>query len=87
MRITMQVEPGIAKALHAETAAGDAGIRELVRRAGGTLIPMHPGVSDPELQRFFVVEVPDPRVPELLDQLRQQPAVQAAYVKPPEALP
>ena len=88
MRITVQVEPGIAKALHAEAAAMEgAGLPALVRRFGGTLTPLHLGTDDAALQGFFFVDVPDPRTSELLEQLQQHPAVQAAYVKPPESLP
>jgi hypothetical protein len=88
MQITVQLKPSVAKALHAgrETAAS-AGISALVREAGGKLAPMHPGTDDKELQRFFIVEAPESRIPALLKQLQQHAAVQAAYQKPPEGLP
>jgi hypothetical protein len=61
---------------------------ELVSELGLRLRPTDPGTPDRELERFFIVEVPDETPFEsTLDQLRSCGEVQAAYVKPPEGPP
>ena len=88
MRITVQVDPSLAKALQAGTIRADAaGLRRLVEHHHGTLEPMHPGADDPTFQSFFVVDAPDSHAAELLRALQQHTAVRAAYVKPPDAPP
>jgi hypothetical protein len=52
------------------------------------LEPIHPGTEDPELTRYFTVEAPDQATAErVMARLRQSKAVEAAYVKPPDAMP
>jgi hypothetical protein len=52
------------------------------------LLPVHPGTTDPTLAAVFTVHTPDEGVAKrLLADLRSNPAVDAAYVKPPESLP
>jgi len=88
MRITVQVDPSLAKGLQGGTVrAEDAGLRQLVQRYAGELEPMHPGADDPVFQSFFVVNVSDSHAAELLRELQQHPAVRAAYAKPPDAPP
>lgn len=61
---------------------------DAVERYGGTFAPMHPGEEDPSLSRFFVVDVPDAsQVDEAARALADLEGVEAAYVKPPDALP
>ena len=45
------------------------------------------GVPAPDLSVYYRVEAPDERLDELTERLREQEAVEAAYVKPPVALP
>jgi len=65
--------------------------RDLLRTAdelGVTLEPMHPGVADTELAGYFTVDVPDDELAQqVIARLRACEAIEAAYVKPPEALP
>jgi subtilisin family serine protease len=44
------------------------------------------GVEPPDLSVFYRVAAPEERLDELAEQLRQQPLVEAAYVKPPAEL-
>jgi hypothetical protein len=55
---------------------------------GVTLEPMHPGVEDPSLASFFMLEVADLASAErVIARLQGCEAVEAAYLKPPDALP
>ena len=49
--------------------------------------PLNPGTMDPVLSRYFAVDVPDASVPAMLKRLRAMLGVDAAYTKPPDALP
>jgi hypothetical protein len=64
---------------------------ELAEKAvalGLILEPVHPGTTDPQLSTYYTAEVPDRAAAErAAAELRQCRAVEAAYVKPPEALP
>lgn len=62
-------------------------LEKMVKKAGGKIEPMHPGIDDAELRTFFSAEVDDDRVEELLDKLRDSEGIEGAYVKPPDALP
>ncbi|MFQ5633093.1 MAG: hypothetical protein ACE5I1_30360, partial [bacterium] len=68
-----------------------AGSRELLKVIDGlgvTLEPMHPGTDNPQLVRYFYIEIPEPLTAEqVIAQLRQSKAIEAAYQKPPDALP
>jgi hypothetical protein len=79
MTITVQVSP------HVRTVDE---LRALAERLGVTLVPMHPGSSDPTLRRYYSVEVADPAAAErVATRLRESPVVAAAYIKPPDAMP
>lgn len=60
---------------------------ETAAQASVTLEPMHPGVDDDELRTWYYADVDDERTEEVLDRLRRDEAIEAAYVKPPESLP
>jgi len=52
------------------------------------LEPMHLETNDPVLQSYFIVEVPDSVTAQrVIERLQQSPAIEAAYVKPPDELP
>jgi hypothetical protein len=65
--------------------------REIVKEikdAGADLAPMHPGAQDAELAKYFTVDVADDATAEkVIDRLQNCRAVEAAYLKPPAALP
>lgn len=95
--ITLQVTAETAQALRdAVVAQSEGGSRslpvpsavQLVRDLGVELQPLHPGTSDSELQRFFIVTMEDgERVNQVLESLRECHGIEAAYVKPPDELP
>jgi hypothetical protein len=77
-----------------EIASGTAHSRDaaalhvLLGELGLTLEPLHPGATDPELASQFFVTVPDERTAaEVSRRLGIQGAVEAAYLKPPDAAP
>lgn len=52
-------------------------------RAGGPLIPMHPGEEDPRLAGWFTADVPDEvAAGRLQDELLALSAVEAAFIAP-----
>lgn len=63
--------------------AGANPLDVIAHQAGGTVEPLHPGESAPDLRRYCVLEVPD-GIDEgwLLRTLAESPDVEGAYVKP-----
>jgi hypothetical protein len=88
--ITLQVRPEVARALQ-HRGPPSAESEDLLKTAaslGVSLELIHPGAEDPTLISYFNVAVSDPNSVELvIDRLRECRAVEAAYVKPPDALP
>ena len=83
MQIVVQLKPALARQVH--SARG--GIAQAVV-SGVVLQPIHPGTSDPDLMRFFTVEVLDRASAEqLIARLQQDAEVEAAYIKPPDEMP
>lgn len=63
-------------------------VAQAAKELGVELEPMHPGVEDSSLAQFYTVEVPDTATAEkVIKRLRSCAAVEAAYLKPPDALP
>jgi hypothetical protein len=60
-------------------------VLSVTRQLGATIVPQHPGVGDPTLSRYFVVQLPERALAErLVDALLAVPEVESAYVKPGE---
>lgn len=58
----------------------------LVQRLHASLEPLHPGVSDPSLARFYLLSLPaDQFALERLQELRHLDGVEAAYIKPSDS--
>lgn len=90
MTITLILTEAVVRGFREETTAPReyTAVVEAVRRFDGSISPMHPGEEDPSLSRFFSVEVPDPdRANRAAEALSDLDGVEAAYVKPPDALP
>ena len=89
-RVTVLIRSDTAPSLHQRKAETDAA-RDVLRTAdelGVSLEPMHAGVDDPALAGYFSVEVADPASAQrVIERLGACEAVEAAYVKPPEAAP
>ena len=90
IRITLQVRPDVARALQGLLPSSSEA-EEVARTAaelGTVLEPMHPGVDDPHLETYFSVAVADPTAADrVLRELRANPAIEAAYIKPSDAAP
>jgi hypothetical protein len=68
--------------------AAEPELRKLADEFGLSIRPLHAGTTDPVLGAYFIVSVPDASLAkQVLDRLRQSPAVNAAYLKPPDAMP
>jgi hypothetical protein len=95
MQATMIVRQGIAPALNGEAeapehvaGAAEESLLDLARELGVTVEPMHPGTPDPELSRHFSITIPDTAAAEhVLSRIQRHEDVEAAYVKPTDALP
>lgn len=94
MRIVVRLAPHIARVFHeppdmrSDPAPAARDLLETLERYGADLRPMHPGVADPELAAFFLVEgAEEDDLVRLRDALAALEAVAAAYVKPPPAMP
>ena len=85
-QITVQVQPEVAG--DDTRRAGQGELRSLARELGIAFHPMHPDTEDPTLRRYFTVDVPNAAsAEEVAARLRDSPAIAAAYVKPPDAMP
>ena len=63
-------------------------VTRAVGAAGGTAVPMHPGTTDPALAGYYSVDLPGGEAATALAAaLLRLPSVEAAYVKPDDALP
>ena len=90
VRITVQVSPEVARALHhrAPATAVSQGIARVLESLSVPLEPLHPDTDDEILSSYFAADVPDATAAQaVISQLRPLPGVQAAYVKPPDELP
>ena len=90
MQITVQLQADVARRLHQREppTAESEELNRITKQLGVVLEPMHPGTADPDLTRYFTVEVPDQATAErVLARLQQSKAVEAAYLKPPDAMP
>jgi hypothetical protein len=91
LQVTVHLQPAAAKELHGRRH-GTAEAREIIKAVkdagGGELEPVHPGAQDAELAKHFSLEVPDAATAEeVIRRLQNCKAVEAAYLKPPAALP
>lgn len=89
MQITLQLRPETALPLHrGQETAESADLIQTASDLGFTLEPMHPGVEDPVLATYFIVDVADDsRADQALERLRALRSVEAAYVKPRDEAP
>jgi hypothetical protein len=87
--ITVQVTPETASAIRdASPGTEHPELQSLSRELGIAFHAMHPGTDDPTLRTYFTVDVQNAALAERVAQrLRDSPAIAAAYVKPPDAMP
>lgn len=80
MRVTLQLTPAAAQRVHSRTRSLESGPLPWLEHH---LVATHPDTSDPALATFFTIDVEDGSAAAgLLQRLRHDPAVQAAYIKP-----
>jgi hypothetical protein len=90
MQITVQLQADVARRLHQRgpPTAESQELNHITNQLGVALEPIHPGTEDPELTRYFTAEAPDQATAErVIARLQQSKAVEAAYLKPPDAMP
>lgn len=90
MRVTTRVREDVASALHRRqpSTTESRELSQVADELGVALEPMHPSAEDPLLAPYFTVEVPDPATAErVIARLQNCEAVEAAYLKPPDAMP
>jgi hypothetical protein len=55
---------------------------------GVVLEPLHPGVDDDDMARFFMIQMPDSTMAErVIARLRLSDSIEAAYLKPTDEAP
>jgi hypothetical protein len=89
-QVTVLVRSDVAKALQqgSPTTPPARDILQAAQELSVSLAPMHPGVDDPNLSGYFIANAADERAAQrVVERLRSLEAIEAAYVKPPEALP
>ena len=88
-RITVQVDPKLIDATPRETEITRLPeLESAARELRVAFRALHPGTSDPTLRSYVVVDADDPASAEhIAERLRANPAIAAAYVKPPDAMP
>lgn len=90
IKVIVKVSADVARSLNhlAPPTAESEAVLRMIKTFGLTLEPMHRDTDDPNLQSYFIVEVPDDETAQrLIDQLLQAKGVEAAYIKPPDELP
>jgi len=90
MEVVVQLRPEIAQALHGHgpPTAESSEVASRLKKFGVELRALHPGARDPSLQPHFAVDVKDPETAQqVVDALRESPAVEGAYIKPAAELP
>jgi hypothetical protein len=90
MYVTVQTQGNVARDLAKDQPRlpSTRKLRAVLAELGLDVEPLHPGTTDPELATHFVITVPDEQsAAEVSRRLRETGAVEAAYVKPPDAAP
>ena len=83
--VILRVQPEVAQVLHHGQSPTNqsAELLRVVQELGLSLQPIHPGIDDAELMRYFALQVPNSALGEEVSRrLRQCSAIDAAYVKP-----
>lgn len=88
MEVTVILKAPAAQAFRGKgkSRAADS-VRKTAESLGVELQPLDPTGADPELSRFFRVEVEPQKAPLVVKRFGAAAAVEAAYAKPEDALP
>lgn len=90
MQITVLLEADAARRLHQRgpPTADSEELNRVTKQLGMVLEPIHPGTEDPDLIRYFTIEAPNQATAQrVITRLQQSKAIEAAYLKPPDAMP
>jgi hypothetical protein len=90
LRIVVVLTTNLARKLQEDSAHSEVSNEhfQCLDRIGLQLEPIHPRSNDPNLMKYFAVDLPpDAAITELLEALRNCRAVEAAYFKPSDELP
>jgi hypothetical protein len=88
MEVTLLLSPNLTAAFaEARLTPARAALEASLGQWRDRIRAMMPGVQDQQLSRYFVVDVPDHEAAALRERLSQLPEVEAAYLKPVDALP
>jgi hypothetical protein len=72
----------------AVSGVAQSALREVTKLTNVRFRPLHPGVEETEMGRFYISEnVDDKTASRLIDELRRVPGIEAAYTKPPDEAP
>lgn len=88
--VVVQVSMDVARSLNNldPPTSESTELLRMIETLGFTLEPMHHNTDDTNLQKYFIVEVPDQANAQLVvDRLLESEAVEAAYLQPPYGLP
>lgn len=86
VEISVQIVVDVARVLHqqAPPTSGSQKLTQVLQELGVALEPVHPGMQEPELIKWFTINVPDRVTAErVVTRLLEGDMVEAAYVKPP----
>ncbi len=72
---------------NADVASTVEDMKRAAGRYASSLHKLHPDSTDARLSRYFTIEVPDDAIAQITAAVRRCASVDAAYVKPREALP
>lgn len=90
MNLSVQLSGDAADALRGAAAESGAAsdVLRVARELGIELLPLDPQGNDPVLSALFHATVDDAgSAQRIVDRLRALPAVESAFLKPPDALP
>lgn len=89
MEVTLLLSPDLASALaEARVTPARTALEATIGRWRDRIRAAGPGSWDPQMSRYFVVDVPDPEeAAALRERLSTLPEVEAAYIKPAESPP
>jgi hypothetical protein len=90
MKLTIQASPEVARTFSQSSppTPHSQEILKSIGELGGTLQPMHPKIDDPQLMRYFTIDVSDlATANQLMARLSGSQGIEAVYLKPADELP
>lgn len=87
--ISVQIADDVAKAFHEQSSTADTvELQEVLTEFNLSVEPVHPGIDDATLIKFFIIKAPDKATADqVVRDLLKLKSVEGAYVKPAASLP